>query len=118
MGEQMSSEDTTALSEFGSGTSIAREPKPRPLGSTEVARALLDQKGRGVTAHAGVKLARNASGNVTVEVSVPVGSLEGVDTLEAAQEKARELFDALTLVYPWADPKAAREGLGARASSR
>lgn len=94
------------LPEGAPGSLRLVEPKPKPLGSTEVARALLERAAKATTAHPSVKLARNSAGNVQVEVSVPVGVLEGVDTLEDASAKATEIFNALDMVFPWRNPKA------------
>jgi hypothetical protein len=47
-----------------------------------------------------VTIARNAAGDTQVEVKVRVGDADEVATADAAAEKARQLYDQLTEVYP------------------
>ena len=77
---------------------------PKPLGATEVARAFLAKVAHSGSEHSSVELARNAKGDTQIKVTVRSGEGEAVATIEDAAAKAREIYDALAMLYPMSGP--------------
>jgi hypothetical protein len=84
------------------------EPKARPLGASEVARAFLQKVAQSTGEHSSVELARNAKGATQIKVAVRTGESEHVTTIEEAAAKAREVYDALRMLYPMSGPEQTR----------
>lgn len=80
-----------------------REPT-KPLGATEVARAFLAKLAHSSGEHSSIELSRNAKGDTQVKVAVRTGESEAVATVEDAAAKAREIYDALCMLYPLSGP--------------
>lgn len=80
---------------------LAEAPPPRPHRMTlsEVLSLVLT---RSPSDHSTVRLARNAKGETQVDVSIRTGE-PGLETVDAAAAKARELYDQLTAAYPMAE---------------
>ena len=70
------------------------------LSLSEVTRALLD---RGGSEHSSVTLTRNAKGETQIEVVVRTGEGGDVQTVEQAEEHAKQVYDRLRTAYPFAD---------------
>lgn len=66
----------------------------------ELAFATLNRSG---VDHSTVKLTRNAKGDTQIEVSVRTGE-PGVETVEQAAAKAREVYDGIAAAYPMSEP--------------
>lgn len=74
--------------------------RPDRISTTEVLRAHLAKMLQPSGEHSTVRLARNARGDTQIEVSVRTGESGEVRTVEEAAHKAREVYDALALLYP------------------
>lgn len=83
------------------------EARRRRVTQAEVLRALLE---RGSTEHDSVTLARNAKGNVQIEVVVRTGNEAGVATIEEAAQLARDVYDRLVEAYPFAGDESGAKG--------
>lgn len=85
-----------ALSRPRTTPAAAPEPRPHRLSLSEILQLVLQ---KGPADHSTVRLARNAKGDTQVDVSVRTGEA-GLETVEAAAAKARELYDDLCGAYP------------------
>lgn len=79
-------------------TTTPREPARR-LSLSEIVEQQIGALSRTHGEHSSVKLARNAKGDVQIEVAVRTGE-SGVDTIEDAQDRAQQVFDHLAGIYP------------------
>lgn len=70
--------------------------KPKRLSLSQIVELLL---ARGDGARSTVTLARNASGETQIEVTVRTGD-DGTATVEDAEGRARDVYDRLRTVYP------------------
>lgn len=85
-----------------SGHRLQAVPDTPPLRQRDIIRALLEERGRRAATgeRSTVRLTRNSKGDTQLEVYVGTGDAEGIDTPEDAAARARQLYDALRLVYP------------------
>jgi hypothetical protein len=88
----------------GGGEGDEPEDKPRRVTNAEVLRAFLVQMQNRGGEHSTIRLARNAKGDTQIEVSVRTGESPEVETVEDAAAKAREVYEALRMLYPMAGP--------------
>lgn len=72
-------------------------PTPR-ITQSEIIRALLE---RGSSERSSVTIARNAKGEVQLEVIVRTGDAGAVQTPEDAERIAGEVYDRLVARYPY-----------------
>jgi hypothetical protein len=73
-------------------------PAPR-LSLSELVRLQLDALTRTSGEHSSVELTRNAKGETQITVKVRTGDA-GVETVDDAYAKARELYDMARVAYP------------------
>ena len=78
----------------------ADDGKPRRLTLSEILQYHLDRMAHAGGEHSSVELTRNAKGDTQIKVAVRTGESDGVATIEQATAKAREVYDALRMVYP------------------
>lgn len=69
------------------------------LSMSEIVQQLLVANSHRGGDHSSVKIARNAKGDVQIEVSVRTGE-NGVETVDEASSTAQEIFNHLEHVYP------------------
>jgi hypothetical protein len=93
------------------------EPRAKPLGASEVARAFLQRVAQTTGEHSNVELSRNAKGDTQIKVAVRTGDSEGVATIEDAAAKAKEVYDLLRSFYPMPSPEPSRDTAVARQSA-
>ncbi len=82
----------------------ADEGKPRRLTLSEILQYHLDRMHNAGGEHSSVELTRNAKGDTQIKVSVRTGDSHEVQTAEHAAAKAREVYDALAMLYPMSSP--------------
>lgn len=78
---------------------VATEERPKRLTLSQIVEMLLTRS----TDRSTVTLTRNAKGGTQIEVSVRTGDAEDVATIEAAEQKARDVYDRLRATYPLSD---------------
>jgi len=80
------------------------DSKPRQLGATEVARALLHRVASASGEHSSVELTRNAKGDTQIKVTCRTGESEDIATLEDAAAKAIATYNSLRSLFPMGSP--------------
>jgi hypothetical protein len=83
-----------------------RDPdeKPKRVTVSEIMRAHLERMAHAGGEHSSVELSRNAKGDTQIKVAVRTGESAEAATIEDAAAKAREVYDALRMVYPLSGP--------------
>lgn len=81
----------------------AGDDAPRRLSMSQIVTMLL---ARSSSEHSSVSLSRNSKGATQIEVTVRTGEHDDVATIDAAADKARELYDELCEQYPHEAPDA------------
>ncbi len=75
-------------------------PAPRRVTLSHVVEELLASLHKSAGEHSSVRLSRNAKGDTQIEVVVRTGEEAGLETIESAVAKAREVYDGLRSAYP------------------
>lgn len=78
------------------------ETKPRRLSLAEIVDKQIAALARSSNEHSSVKLTRNSRGDVQIEVNVRTGE-SGIETVDEASTKARQIYDHLAGIYPVAE---------------
>lgn len=93
------------LEAANAGRHLHAVPKPPPLRQAEVIRALLSERHARASSQARgtVRLTRNAKGDTQIEVLAEVNAESGEEAVARAMANAREVYDALALVYGLGD---------------
>lgn len=74
-------------------------PRRRAMTQREMIESLLAALARTQGEHGSVELTRNARGDVQIRVAVRTGE-NGVESVEDAATKARQVYDQLAALYP------------------
>jgi hypothetical protein len=82
--------------------------RPERLTQRKILEKLLEGRARAASSHSSVRLSRGLQDprKVSIEVMIATDPDNGIADAEAAASKAREIYDALALVYSY-DPPAA-----------
>jgi hypothetical protein len=86
----------------GQAVETLAELPPRParrMSQRELVERLLTALNRGGQDHSTIELSRNAKGDTQFRVSVRTDET-GIETVDDAYSKAREIYDALCELYP------------------
>lgn len=78
---------------------LAPVPEPEPAPRMTLSRIVELLLSKSPADHSTVRLSRNAKGDTQIDVSVRTGEAE-LETVEAAEAKAREVYDRLSAAYP------------------
>ncbi len=90
------------LAQLRSGDTPGKQPKRLTL--SEILQAHLDRMAHSGGERSSVELTRNAKGDTQIKVTVRTGDSDDTATVEAASAKAREIYDALRMLYPPTSP--------------
>jgi len=90
------------LAQLRDGGTTTKPPKRLTL--SEILQAHLDRMAHAGGERSSVELTRNAKGDTQIKVTVRTGDSDDTATVESATAKAREIYDALRMVYPMAGP--------------